>query len=166
MPQNGIGFAGAPVLELGCLPLFCYTAWRSGGGWAMDISVEALWQMPEAELLAAYHGARRLYAEKKFARDTERGRLQWQRARMFATGTGGVTERLNAVEASEELAKKGQHVRELTRELDLAKSDVGVIYACLRLRGVAAFSQPKNDDFAQDDSGPEADEAGPPDGAA
>lgn len=104
----------------------------------MEFSVERLWQMQQMQLLANYHQARRLYAEKKFARDTERGRLQWLRARAFANGKGGVTERTNAVDASEELARKGQHVREMTHELDLLKSDIDVIATILRLRGMAS----------------------------
>lgn len=111
----------------------------------MDNSVEQLWAMPEAELVAAYHKLRRDYAEKKFARDTERGRLQWQRARTFVTSKGGVTERMNSVDASEELAKKGQHVRELTLELDLVKCDIDAIAATLRMRGVGAFPLPRGD---------------------
>ena len=87
----------------------------------MEISVDAMWQMPQAQLLVAYHEARRRYAEKKFARDTERGRLHWLRARAFAGIKGSITERTNAVDASDELARKGQHARELTRALDLLK---------------------------------------------
>jgi len=101
----------------------------------MDVSVEALWSMPVASLLDTYHKARRLYAEKKFARDTERARLGWQSARVFIASRGGVTERNNAVEASEELAKKGQHVREMTLDLDLLKADVDVMVMVLRHRG-------------------------------
>ena len=101
----------------------------------MDISAEDLWKMPEAELLGLYHKARCLHAEKKFARDTDRARLQWLRAKAFVAGSGGVTERTNTVDASEDLARKGQQVREMTRELDLLKSDVDVIAMCLRIRG-------------------------------
>ena len=102
----------------------------------MEISVDAMWQMPQAQLLVTYHEARRRYAEKKFARDTERGRLHWLCARAFASIKGSITERTKAVDASDELARKGQHVRELTRELDLLKADVDVIAATLRLRGM------------------------------
>jgi hypothetical protein len=118
----------------------------------MDLSVEALWAVPAAELLAAYHKIRRAYAEQKFARDTERGRLQWQRARAFVASKGGVTERMTAVDASDELAKKGQHVREMTRDLDLIKCDVDLVAAILRARGVDAFASPQTDDGAAGDT--------------
>ena len=45
---------------------------------------------------------------------------------------------MNAVDGSEELARKGQHVRELTLELDLLKTDVDVLALALRLRGMHA----------------------------
>ena len=105
----------------------------------MGLSVEALWQMSQTQLLVAYHDARLLYAEKKFARDTERGRLQWLRARAFVAGRGTVTERMNVVDASDELARKGQHVREMSHGLDLLKSDIDIVATTLRLRG---FAQP------------------------
>jgi hypothetical protein len=38
--------------------------------------VEAWWQLSDIELLAAYHDARRHFVEKKFARDTQRARLE------------------------------------------------------------------------------------------
>lgn len=101
----------------------------------MGLSVEALWQMSQTQLLAAYHDARLLYAEKKFARDTERGRLQWLRARAFVASKGTVTERMNVVDASDELARKGQHVREMSHGLDLLKSDIDIVATTLRLRG-------------------------------
>jgi hypothetical protein len=108
----------------------------------MEVSVESLEQLSDAALLDTYHKARRLYAETKFARDTERGRLTWQSARLFVTSKGGITEREKAAEASEELAKKGQHIREITRDLDVLKADVALIYALLRLRGVALAAKP------------------------
>lgn len=100
----------------------------------MELSVEALEKLSTAELLAFYYKTRRQYAEQKFARDSERGRLTWLSARMFVTSRGGVTERDKAVEASEDLAKKGQHVREMTLELDLAKIDIDLIALVLRTR--------------------------------
>jgi hypothetical protein len=51
-----------------------------------------------------------------------------------------MTERTNAVDSVEDLARKGQHVRELTLEVDLLRSDVDVITACLRLKGVHGFA--------------------------
>ena len=87
----------------------------------MNLSADTLWTMSDIELLSTYHDARRQYVEKKFARDTQRARLDWLRARAFAAGSGGVTERRNSVDASEELARKGQEVREMTRDLDLLR---------------------------------------------
>lgn len=101
----------------------------------MEISVEALWKMSDIELLAAYHDIRRQFVEKRFARDTQRARLEWLKARAFAAGSGGVTERKNAVDASEDLGRKGQEVREMTRDLDLLKTDVDLIAMIVRLRG-------------------------------
>ena len=116
----------------------------------MTVSVEALFNLPEVQLLCAYDAARRTHAEKKFARDTERARLHWLRARAFVHGIGGVSERLNAVDASEELARKGQNVREMTRDVDLLKCNVDIIATCLRMRG----SQPaalQNEDETEAD---------------
>ena len=44
-------------------------------------------------------------------------------------------ERRNAVDASEELGRKGQEVREMTRDLDLLRTDVDLIAMIVRLRG-------------------------------
>jgi hypothetical protein len=104
----------------------------------MNLSLEALWKMSEVELLAAYYDVRRQHVEKKFARDTQRARLEWLRARAFVTGSGGVTERRNAVDASEELGRKGQELREMTRDLDLLKTDFDLIAMVVRLRGAFA----------------------------
>jgi hypothetical protein len=104
----------------------------------MSLSLEALWKMSDVELLAAHYDVRRQHAEKKFARDTQRARLEWQRAKAFAASSGGVTERRNAVEASEELGRKGQELRELTRDLDLLRTDVDLIAMIVRLRGAFA----------------------------
>ena len=56
----------------------------------------------------------------------------------FTTGSGGVTERRNAVDAAEDLARKGQELREMTRDLDLLRVDVDVIAMVVRLRGAFA----------------------------
>lgn len=104
----------------------------------MSLALEALWKMPDVELLAAYYDARRQHIERKFARDTQRARLDWLKARVFATSSGGVTERKNAVDASEDLARKGQALREMTRDLDLLKADVDVIAMIVRMRGAFA----------------------------
>jgi hypothetical protein len=104
----------------------------------MSISIEALSKMSDLELLGAYYEVRRQFVEKKFARDTQLARLQWMRAKMFVTSHGGVSERNNAIDASEELGRKGQEVREMTRDLDLLKLDVDVVAMLVRLRGAAA----------------------------
>jgi hypothetical protein len=104
----------------------------------MTIPIEELWTMPEPALIGTYHSARREFVEKKFARDTQRARLEWMRAKMFVSSSGGVTERKMAIDVSEELARKGQDLREMTRDLDLHKVDVDVIAMIIRLRGVSA----------------------------
>ena len=65
---------------------------------AMSHSADALYKMTEVELLAAYAEARREFVEKKFARDTQRARLAWIRAKMFTSSVGGVTERNRAID--------------------------------------------------------------------
>jgi hypothetical protein len=102
------------------------------------MQIEELWSMPEPALLDTYHSARRQFVEAKFARDTQRARLEWMRAKMFLNSAGGVTERKMAVDVSEELARKGQELRETTRDLDLIKVDVDIIAMVIRLRGVSA----------------------------
>jgi hypothetical protein len=104
----------------------------------MTVPIEELWTMPEPALIGTYHSARREFVEKKFARDTPRARLEWMRAKMFVSSSGGVTERKMAIDVSEELARKGQDLREMTRDLDLHKVDVDVIAMIIRLRGVSA----------------------------
>jgi hypothetical protein len=104
----------------------------------MSISIETSWKMSDLELLTAYYDARRHYVEKRFARDTQRARLDWLKARAFATSSGGVTERKNAIDASEELARKGQELREMSRDLDLLKANVDLLAMMVRLRGVSA----------------------------
>jgi hypothetical protein len=117
----------------------------------MTISIEELWNMPEPALLGAYHSARRQFVEQKFARDTQRARLEWLRAKMFIGNSGGVTERKMAVDVSEELARKGQEVREMTRELDLVKVDVDVIAMVIRLRGVSAAASVQGEEPGEND---------------
>jgi hypothetical protein len=104
----------------------------------MSLSADTLYKMPEVDLLTAYAEARRQFVEKKFARDTQRARLFWIRAKMFTTSSGGVTERNMAIDVSEEIARKGQEVREMTRELDLLKVDVDMIAIVIRARGASA----------------------------
>ena len=104
----------------------------------MTNSIDELWSMPEAALIGAYQSARRQFVDKKFARDTQRARLDWMRAKLFLTSPGGVSERRMAVDVSEDLARKGQELREMTRDLDLVKIDVDIIAMVIRLRGVSA----------------------------
>src|SRR5262249_13717397 len=99
--------------------------------------LEELWKRSDVELLSKYYDVRRQHIEQKFARDTQRARLDWLKAKAFAAGAGGVTERKNAVDASEDLARKGQELREMTRDLDLLRADVAVIAMMLRLRGAS-----------------------------
>jgi hypothetical protein len=106
--------------------------------------------MSDMELLAAYAEARRQFVEKKFARDTHRARLEWIRAKMFVGGAGGVTERNMAIDVSEEIARKGQELREMTRDLDLLKVDVDLIAIAIRWRGESAPSRAQADDLDGD----------------
>jgi hypothetical protein len=57
-----------------------------------------------------------------------------------------MTERKMAVDVSEELARKGQEVREITRDLDMLKIDIDVIETVIRLRGAhsLAVAQPED----------------------
>jgi hypothetical protein len=114
----------------------------------MSLSVEALWKMSDVELIGAYYDIRRQYIETKFARDTQRARLEWLKARAFATSPGGVAERRNAVEVSEELARKGQELREMTRDLDLLRADVDLVAMVVRLRGALAPADGRADESA------------------
>ena len=116
----------------------------------MGISIDALWKMSDTELLAAYSEARGQYVEKKFARDTQRARVAWLRARTFVASPGGVTERMNTVDASEELGRKGQEVREMTRDLDLLKIDVDVISMIVNLRGSTRSGEIKLEEISTD----------------
>ena len=104
----------------------------------MADSIDELWTRPEPALIGAYADARRRYVEKRFARDTQRARLEWMKARAFVHAAGGVTERKTAVDASEELGRKGQELREMTRDLDLLKIDVDILAMVIRLRGAPA----------------------------
>jgi hypothetical protein len=101
----------------------------------MDDPIERLWTMPEPALISTYADARRRFVEKRFARDTQRARLEWMKARAFVNASGGVTERKSAIDASDELGRKGQELREMTRDLDLLKIDVDILAMIIRLRG-------------------------------
>jgi hypothetical protein len=104
----------------------------------MSLSADALYKMSDVELLAAYVEARRQFVERKFTRDTHRARLAWIRAKMFVGSSGGVTERNMAIDVSEEIARKGQELREMTRDLDLLKIDIDIVAIVIRLRGASA----------------------------
>jgi len=127
----------------------------------MSASIEDLWSMSDKVLVTAYADARRHYAEKKLERDTQRARLEWMRAKMFVNTPGGVTERKMAADVSEELARKGQEVREISRDLDMLKIDVDVIETVIRLRGahsvaVAPAEDTQDRQQAEPESGQEA----------
>ncbi len=117
----------------------------------MSFSADALYKMSDMELLAAYDEARRQFVEKKFARDTHRARLAWIRAKMFVSSSGGVTERNMAIDVSEEIARKGQELREMTRDLDLLKVDVDIISIVIRLRGAATPTGVQGEDAIESD---------------
>ena len=118
----------------------------------MSLLLEALWKMSDVELLTAYYDARRQHVEKKFARDTQRARLDWLKAKLFATSSGGVTERRNTVDAAEDLARKGQELREMTRDLELLRADVAVIAMLLRLRGALAPTDVRAEESSDSES--------------
>jgi hypothetical protein len=112
----------------------------------MGVSIEELWVLSESALVGAYADARRRFVDKKFERDTKRARLEWMRAKMFGNVAGGVTERKMAVDVSEELARKGQEVREMTRDLDMLKVDVDVIEMVIGSRGTHGPSVARAED--------------------
>ncbi len=118
----------------------------------MTASAETLHKMSDVELLTAYVEARRQFVEKKFARDTQRARLEWLRAKMFVGGSGGVTERNMAIDVSEEIARKGQELREMTRDLDLLKVDVDIIAIVIRFRGASAPTGVQGEDATEGDA--------------
>ena len=118
----------------------------------MSLTADALYKMSEVELLAAYVEARRQFVEKKFARDTHRARLDWIRAKMFVGSSGGVTERNMAIDVSEEIARKGQELREMTRDLDLLKVDVDIIAIVIRFRGASAPTGVQGEDATEGDA--------------
>jgi hypothetical protein len=123
----------------------------------MSLSCDALYKMSDVELLAAYAEARREFVEKKFARDTQRARLAWIKAKMFTSSVGGVTERNMAIDVSEEIARKGQEVREMTRDLDLLKVEVDIVASVIRFRGAPAPASVHGEDANESDSQHEGD---------
>ena len=118
----------------------------------MTASAETLHKMSDVELLASYIEARRQFVEKKFTRDTHRARLAWIKAKMFVGGSGGVTERNMAIDVSEEIARKGQELREMTRDLDLLKVDLDIIAIVIRFRGASAPTGVQGEDATEGDA--------------
>jgi hypothetical protein len=116
----------------------------------MSLLLETLWKMSDVELLAQYYEVRRQHVERKFARDTQRARLL--KARAFAGSSGGVTERKNAIDASEDLARKGQELREMTRDLEFLRADVAVIAMMLRLRGAFAPTDVRTEELSDSET--------------
>jgi hypothetical protein len=76
---------------------------------------------------------------------------------MFVSSSGGVTERNMAIDVSEEIARKGQEVREMTRNLDLLKVDVDIIAMVIRLRGASVPAGVQGEDATESDPEPERD---------
>ena len=70
---------------------------------------------------------------------------------MFTDSSGGVTERNMAIDVSEEIARKGQELREMTRDLDLLKVDVDIIATVIRLRGASAPTGVQGEDSTEGD---------------
>jgi hypothetical protein len=119
----------------------------------MSLSADALYRMSDVELLTAYAEVRRQFVERKFTRDTQRARLAWIRAKMFVGGAGGVTERNMAIDVSEDIARKGQEVREMTRDLDLLKVDVDLVATVIRLRGASVPGEASSGDAGEGEHG-------------
>ena len=112
----------------------------------MSLAADDLYQLSDVELLTTYLDARRQFVEKKFTRDTHRARLEWIKAKMFVGSSGGVTERNMAIGVSEEIARKGQEVREMTRDLDLLKVDVDIIAIVIRFRSASPAAGTQSED--------------------
>ena len=122
----------------------------------MTMSIEQLWRMSDVELLSAYYDTRRQYIEKKFIRDTHRARLEWIKAKAFVASSGRVTERRTAVDTLDDVGRKGQELRELTRDLELLKTDVDVIVMIVRLRGASLPPDAASDEAVPDEPGEES----------
>jgi hypothetical protein len=80
-------------------------------------------------------------------------------AKMFTGSTGGVTERNLALDVSEEIARKGQELREMTRDLDLLKVDVDIVADVIRFRGAPAPASAHGEDASEGDGGHDGDRA-------
>jgi hypothetical protein len=57
-----------------------------------------------------------------------------------------------AVDVSEEIARKGQELREMTRDVDLLKVDVDIIATVIRFRGASASAAPHGEDAMESDA--------------
>jgi hypothetical protein len=62
-----------------------------------------------------------------------------------------MTDRKMAVDVSEELARKGQELREMTHDLDLLKVDVDIIAIVIRFRGASAPAGVQGEDASEGD---------------
>ena len=64
-----------------------------------------------------------------------------------------------AIDVSEEIARKGQELREMTRELDLLKVEVDIIASVIRFRGAPTPAWAHGEEASEGDSGHEAERA-------
>jgi hypothetical protein len=56
-----------------------------------------------------------------------------------------------AIDVSEDIARKGQELREMTRDLDLLKIDVDIIAIVIRFRGASAPTDAQGEDAMEGD---------------
>jgi len=63
-----------------------------------------------------------------------------------STENGGVTERRHAVDTAEDLARKDQELREMTRDPELLRADVAAIAMLLKLRGAFVPGDVRSED--------------------
>ena len=70
---------------------------------------------------------------------------------MFVGSSGGVTERNMAIDVSEEIARKGQELREMTRDLDLLKIDADIVAIVIRSRNTSAPAVMQGEDAGEGD---------------
>ena len=56
-----------------------------------------------------------------------------------------------AIDVSEEIARKGRELREMTRDLDLLKVDVDIIAIVIRLRGASLPTGVQGEDAMEGD---------------
>ncbi len=81
--------------------------------------------------------------------------MEWQRAKAYLAAEGrSVSDRNNIMEAHEELGRRGQELREMTRDLDQLKADVdSVAMVICFLSGIAASGQRPVSAAGDDDGG-------------